>query len=58
MRNEIPRVGKKGELKKVAQMLTELRKTRVSEKVFEVVEESYANSQKIKQTAKSRDREA
>lgn len=58
MSEQSPKIGKKGELKKVAKKLTELRNTPISEKVFEIVEEFYQSNQKRKQVAKSRDREA
>lgn len=47
MRNEKPKVGKKGALKEVAKKLTELRKKPISKEVFEIIQENFNRNQNI-----------
>ena len=41
MKNEKPRIGKKGGAKRVAEELTKIRKAPLSKRIFEIVNESH-----------------
>lgn len=52
MKNQNPKIGKKGAIKEVAKSLTELRKKPLSKKVFEIVHENYDRNNTNKKVAK------
>ena len=52
MNEKKPRIGKKGGIKRVAAELSKIRKTPVSPKVFEILEEFDKNKNQNKKSAK------
>lgn len=52
MDNNIPKLGKKGALKEVVNLLTEIRKKPLSKEVHEIVRENHERTQTEKKVAK------
>ena len=52
MSEQKPRIGKKGAAKELTKKFTEIRKTPVSKRVFEIVEENFKRTNSQKKSAK------